>query len=161
MTAPLTLTRPQSAKAPPRRRPAPLTTASSARSVVEKVDPNSRASADERRRIAATAASLAVACLEVLSGVRRSDTIARWVDPELLARIDHRAQLRAEVAPSSHPSDTGGRGALQAGRARVCQVSAEIAEVTVLVRTPHRIRAVAVRLELLTTRWMLTALQTM
>lgn len=161
MTAPLTLTRPQSATVPPRRRAVPLTTASSGRSVVERVDPNSRESADERRRIAATAASLAVACLEVLSGARRSETIARWVDPELLARMDHRSQLRAEVAPSGHPSETGGPGAVQAGRAQVCQVSPTVAEVTVLVRTPHRIRAVAVRLELLTTRWTLTALETM
>lgn len=161
MTAPLTLTRPQSPPASPRQHAASPATASLGRRTIAEVAANSHESGDERRRIAATAASLAVACLEVLAGARRSDTIARWVDSELLARIDHRAQLRAEVAPRRHPSGTSGPGAVQPGRAHVCQVSPEIAEVTVVVRTPHRIRAVAVRLELFTTRWMLTALQTM
>lgn len=161
MTAPLTLTRPQAPQAAPRRNALPLSTSPSGRRVSARVSGHDDESADERQRIAATAASLAVACLEVLAGVRRSDTIARWVDPELLAKIDHRAQLRAEVAPRHPASGLGAPPAVQPGRAHVCQVSPGIAEVTVIVRSPNRIRAVAVRLELLTTRWTLTALQTM
>lgn len=161
MTAPLILTRPQAPPPPPRRRSAPLSTTASSQSMTAPAGGRDGESTDERQRIAATAASLAVACLEVLSGVRRSDTIARWVDPELLAKIDHRSQLRAEVAPRRPVGDLGTQRAVQPGRAQVCQVSPGIAEVTVIVRTPNRIRAVAVRLELLTTRWTLTALQTM
>ena len=80
--------------------------------------------ADDRARIAATATSLAVACLEVLSGVRRSETIARWVEPELLAKIDHRCQLRAEVAPQratvpgAVPCDRGRRTSARSARDR-------------------------------------------
>ncbi|UZD63400.1 Rv3235 family protein [Brevibacterium sp. JSBI002] len=156
MNAPLTLTRPQ-ASAPPRREVAPSSTASPTRRVSGQV--RGQGIADDRARIAATATSLAVACLEVLSGVRRSETIARWVQPELLAKIDHRCQLRAEVAP--HRATAPGTRTVRPGTAHVCQISPEIAEVTVIVAAANRVRAVAVRLELLTTRWTLTALQTM
>jgi hypothetical protein len=156
MTAPLTLTRPQ-ASAPPRREVAPSSTASPTRRLSGQV--RGQDIADDRARIAATATSLAVACLEVLSGVRRSETIARWVQPELLAKIDHRCQLRAEVAP--HRATAPGARTVRPGTAHVCQISPEIAEVTVIVAAANRVRAVAVRLELLTTRWTLTALQTM
>ncbi|AZU00395.1 MULTISPECIES: Rv3235 family protein [Brevibacterium] len=156
MTAPLTLTRPQ-ASAPPRRQVTPRSTAQSPRRVGRHT--RGQDIADDRARIAATATSLAVACLEVLSGVRRSETIARWVEPELLAKIDHRCQLRAEVAP--HRAAVPGARTVKPGTAHVCQISPEIAEVTVIVAAANRVRAVAVRLELLTTRWTLTALQTM
>ena len=156
MTAPLTLTRPQ-APPPPRRPVAPVPTAQSPRRVSR--HDRGQDIADDRARIAATATSFAVACLEVLSGVRRSETIARWVEPELLAKIDHRCQLRAEVAP--HRATVPGSRTVRPGTAHVCQVTPEIAEVTVIVAAANRIRAVAVRLELLTTRWTLTALQTM
>ncbi len=162
MTAPLTLSRPQAPAPVPRRETAALTspTRRGAHSCVQSHD-HTRESVADRERIAATATSLAVACLEILSGVRRIDTIARWVDPELLAKIDHRAQLRAEVAPARPPSDLSSPRVVQPGTAHVCRVNATVAEVTVIVRTPNRFRAVAVRLELLTTRWTLTALQTM
>ncbi|GAA1502036.1 Rv3235 family protein [Brevibacterium permense] len=156
MTAPLTLTRPQ-ASAPPRREVAPSSTAPPPRRVDGQV--RGQDVVDDRARIAATATSLAVACLEVLSGARRSETIARWVQPELLAKIDHRSQLRAEVAP--HRATVPGARTVRPGTAHVCQISPEIAEVTVIVAAANRVRAVAVRLELLTTRWTLTALQTM
>ena len=156
MTAPLTLTRPQ-ASAPPRRSSTPVPTAQSPRRASRQV--RAQDIADDRARIAATATSLAVACLEVLSGVRRSETIARWVEPELLAKIDHRCHLRAEVAPQR--ATVPGARTVRPGTAHVCQISPEIAEVTVIVAAANRVRAVAVRLERLTTRWTLTALQTM
>ena len=156
MTATLTLTRPQ-ASAPPRRSSTPVPTAQSPRRASRQV--RAQDIADDRARISATATSLAVACLEVLSGVRRSETIARWVEPELLAKIDHRCQLRAEVAPQR--ATVPGARTVRPGTAHVCQISPEIAEVTVIVAAANRVRAVAVRLELLTTRWTLTALQTM
>lgn len=153
MTAPLTLSRPQAAQTT-------RTVASRGRTV-----PGTNRSGEDdpadRERIAATATSLAVACLEILAGTRRSESIARWVDRELLIKLDHRAQLRAEVAPHTPVRDLGPARILQPGRAQVCRVTADVAEVTVLVRTQNRVRAVAIRLELLTTRWTMTALQTM
>lgn len=155
MTAPLTLTRPQAQSAPLRSR-IPLRTSAPADSRIR-----DGGDADDRQRIAATATSLAVACLEILSGVRRCETISRWVDPELLARLDQRAQLRAEVAPARAPAELTSPRVVQPGTAHVCRVGPAVAEVTVIVRTPNRYRAVAVRLELLTARWTMTALQTM
>ncbi|SMY03287.1 hypothetical protein BSP109_03383, partial [Brevibacterium sp. Mu109] len=74
MTAPLVLSRPRRA-AHRASVPRPPTTP------VEPI-------ADDADRIAATATSLAVACLEIFAGVRRSESIGRWVDAELLAKID-------------------------------------------------------------------------
>src|SRR5699024_2078638 len=158
MNAPLTLSRPQATTSSTRREHPPPKRLRGAPGHGR--GPN-REVGDESERIAATATSLAVACLEILSGVRRSETIARWVDPQLLERIDHRAQLRAEVAPTHPPAELGSPRVVRPGTAHVCQVTPTVAEVTVIVATPNRFRAVAVRLELLTTRWTLTALQTM
>ena len=160
MNAPLTLSRPQATTSSTRREDPPTSTRRAPGEHGSGRGPD-RVVGDESERIAATATSLAVACLEILSGVRRSETIARWVDPQLLERIDHRAQLRAEVAPTHPPAELGSPRVVQPGTAHVCQVTPTVAEVTVIVATPNRFRAVAVRLELLTTRWTLTALQTM
>lgn len=150
MTTPLVLTRPRR-PAPPeqrtRRGPAPVAAAA--------------VPAEDTDRIAATAKSLAIACLEIFAGVRRAETIARWVEPELLERIERRARLRAEIAPIRQTSGHPGAQALQAGAARVCRVAVSVAEVTVMVRTQRRVRAVAVRLELAANRWTMTALETM
>lgn len=178
MTAPLVLSRPQAAGPPlrsrsPRQRladpPDSRQTGDSRQSGGQ--DGGATAGkADEGRndsvrrdegRIAATATSLAVACLEIFAGIRRSDSISRWVDRTLLDKIDQRAQLRAEVAPAKPIGELGASRTLQAGNARVCRVTESVAEVTVVVRTRNRFRAVAIRLELLTTRWTMTALQTM
>lgn len=155
MTTPLVLSRPRVAATPLSRRvQKPVATGPGAR-------PNTVADDNDDGRIAATATSLAVACLEIFAGIRRSDSISRWVDRALLDKIDQRAQLRAEVAPSKPMGELGATRTLRAGNARVCRVTDAIAEVTVVVRTQNRFRAVAIRLELLTTRWTMTALQTM
>lgn len=161
MTVPLTLTRPQAQAAEPHTRTASRRTTPAVSPVRERLREHDHNGADDRQRIAATASSLAVACLEILSGVRRCETISRWVEPELLARLDQRAQLRAELAPARAPDELGSARVIQPGTAHVCQVTPEVAEVTVVVRTPNRCRAVAVRLELRTARWTMTALQTM
>ncbi|GAA1634111.1 hypothetical protein GCM10009700_21590 [Brevibacterium sanguinis] len=152
MSAPLVLTRPARTTAQATR----LT-----RSTTGATPPRPMPPDDDGERIAATATSLAIACLEIFSGVRRSDTIARWVDQELLEKIDRRAQVRAEIAPTRPVRDHAAERTLTAGRSRVCRVAETVAEVTVMVRTPARYRAVAIRLELLTNRWTMTALQTM
>ncbi|MDN5806029.1 MAG: Rv3235 family protein [Brevibacterium sp.] len=155
MTAPLVLSRPRVASTPLRSGlQNHVASTSGARQSTTAED-------GDDSRIAATATSLAVACLEIFAGIRRSDSISRWVDRALLEKIDQRAQLRAEVAPSKPVGELGTPRTLQAGNARVCRVTGAIAEVTVVVRTQNRFRAVAVRLELLTTRWTMTALQTM
>ncbi|RBP66150.1 hypothetical protein DFO66_10393 [Brevibacterium sanguinis] len=148
MTAPLVLSRPRAASP---ARPLSRRTAQGPRPPGPEDD----------ARIAATARSLAVACLEIFAGLRRSESIARWVDRDLLERIDRRAQLRAELSPPRPPADPDPRRRVRAGTARVCRIDDGIAEVTVVVHTPQRSRAVAIRLELITTRWTMTALQTM
>lgn len=164
MTAPLILTRPQAAP-PTRTRVSPVRSSADGQPDQTHRSPSSsspsRAPDQELGRIAATATSLAVACLEIFSGVRRSESIARWVERSLLEKIDHRAQLRAELAPAKPFGELSRKRTLQAGNAQVCRVTDTVAEVTVVVRTQNRCRAVAVRLELLTTRWTMTAMQTM
>ena len=172
MTAPLVLSRPRAASLPQGRRSRDrlATTPAEVPSRSPKDDgPKSAATSaagdggrcQDDSRIAATATSLAVACLEIFAGIRRSDSISRWVDRTLLEKIDQRAQLRAEVAPAKPIGELGATRTLRAGNAHVCRVTDAIAEVTVIVRTQNRFRAVAIRLELLTTRWTMTALQTM
>ena len=165
MTAPLVLSRPMSSSTPLRRglRPDAASTRekTSEKSLNTEDGDHAEAWHADENRIAATASSMAVACLEIFAGIRRSDSISRWVDRALLEKIDQRAQLRAEVAPSKPIGDLGSARTLQAGNARVCRVNDAVAEVTVVVRTHSRFRAVAIRLELITTRWTMTALQTM
>ena len=165
MTAPLVLSRPLAASTPSRRglRPGTESTHDGNRKRSSAPDAEDRDETRDRDddRIAATATSMAVACLEIFAGIRRSDSISRWVDRALLEKIDQRAQLRAELAPSHPIGELGSARILQAGNARVCRVNAAVAEVTVVVRTQSRFRAVAIRLELITTRWTMTALQTM
>ena len=172
MTSPLVLSRPLSASTPFRRglRPGAKPTHEGTREKSRTADTagarteggdSAEAWDRDNDRIAATATSMAVACLEIFAGIRRSDSISRWVDRTLLAKIDQRAQLRAEVAPPKPVGEFGSARTLQAGSARVCRVNEVVAEVTVIVRTHSRFRAVAIRLELITTRWTMTALQTM
>lgn len=74
---------------------------------------------------------------------------------------EDRPPLSAARRGGTHRATAPGTRTVRPGTAHVCQISPEIAEVTVIVAAANRVRAVAVRLELLTTRWTLTALQTM
>lgn len=161
MSAPLALSRPRSAPRPAPPRPGAPQNVSRVVNGALSTTQVEVGGDEERSRIVATAKSLAVACLEIFAGVRRSDSVAKWVDPDLLRRIDERAALRAEVTARRNSSIRSPAARVRAGAVRVCMIDRSTAEVCVIVRTPHRFRAVAIRLEQLTTRWTMTQLQTM
>ncbi|MCQ9368494.1 Rv3235 family protein [Brevibacterium sp. 50QC2O2] len=129
--------------APSRRRPAPPP-------VAQPAEP--RAPIDSEL-VARTARSLAIAALEVSCGLRRPATIARWVDPELFARLCRQAALRERLVGSGGPATR----VLGAGVPRICRLSQTVAEAALVVATSRRHRALALRLELIADRWIATA----
>lgn len=104
-----------------------------------------------------TAASLALAAVEVLHGLRALRAIARWFEPALLERIRVSAELRAELNRTQAPQHLG----FAPGRPRICRISEDIVEACVVIRTRRRHRAVALRLETHRGRWIVTQLLTL
>ena len=94
------------------------------------------------------AAMLARAVLEALAGIRPVSQLARWVVPEVLAVLQSSAVTRA-----ARPAPTALR------RVLVCEPTPGIAEVTAVVDRGPRVEAMALRLEGLDGRWLVTALQ--
>lgn len=93
------------------------------------------------------AALLAQAVVEVLSGRRPVGQVVRWVDPEILER------LRASAATR------GGTGRpVLVRRVRVSTQLDGTVEAAVIVDDGTRCRALALRLEALSRRWLCTAL---
>ncbi|GAA4395166.1 Rv3235 family protein [Brevibacterium sp. R8603A2] len=141
MSTPLTITRPAGRsqavrspihRAPQRRRPA--------------------TPAEQAEFLRTTVQSLAVAVVEVLTGARASSSIARWIAPELQERIRTHAALRQDLARAVAP-----RGhVFTPGRPRLCMIGDSAVEACVVVRAARRHRAVAMRLEHMHGRWLVT-----
>ncbi|MCG2622730.1 Rv3235 family protein [Arthrobacter sp. I2-34] len=117
--------------------------------------------ADELRRAAGTARSVAQACMEVIGGSRPVQQLARWLDPDCYDKLVHRAALAQERGARR----ASGRSALQAlpsavvRSARVCRIGTDVYEAALVVVEPHRARAVALRLERRRGLWKVTALE--
>jgi hypothetical protein len=94
------------------------------------------------------AATLVRALLEVLSGDRPVQQLMRWVTPEVLTQVE---DLVCPGGPRPWAAS------LQ--RLLVSEPAAGVAEVCAIVRRGERSTAVALRLEGLDGRWLLTALQ--
>lgn len=125
--------------------PGPVTAHAEAEDDVEgraRVDPG--ALPDPRRWVAL----LAQAVVEVLAGRRPVGQVVRWVDPEIVDR------LRA----SSPPQAVGGPPVV-VRRVRVSTHLDGSVEAAVVVDDGTRCRALALRLEALSRRWVCTALE--
>ncbi len=101
-----------------------------------------------------TSCLIAVAAVEVLAGLRPVAQLARWVSPQVYDQVSLRAAIQAEA---------GGRTEIPRGRpatrrVRMCRISDDIVEATVVVHHMERVRAVAVRLEMRRGRWRAEAL---
>lgn len=107
--------------------------------------------------LAKTASALALAAVEILNGQRSSRTVSRWFTPELLENMRVSAGIRATLARSRPPQPA----AFTAGRARICQVTSDIAEASVVIHSPRRSRAVSLRMEQHRGRWIVTQLLTL
>lgn len=104
------------------------------------------------------ARSIAQAALEVLAGTRPVQQLARSLDPDCYASLQHRAALTRKHAARI-------RGSLQPHRSpmvrsvRVCPITDIICEASIVVAEEQRCRAVAIRLERLDGVWQVTALE--
>jgi hypothetical protein len=98
----------------------------------------------------AWAAGLARGVVEILSGLRPLDQLRRWVVPDLYEFLE-------ALLPAGR--DTRVRaGSCRVLSARACALRAGAVEVSVVVQSGPRTRAVAVRLEEFRGRWLTTAL---
>ncbi|MEV7932037.1 Rv3235 family protein [Curtobacterium sp. NPDC089185] len=135
--------------APPRRDAVAL--APLPRRPARRVDPTPPAPPDA----AATARALGLCVVEVLTGGREVDSIARWVTED----VHRHLQQRAAVATRAR--SLGGRARarprVQVGSVRTCPVADGVVEAAVVVHTRSHARAVALRLELRQGRWRATA----
>lgn len=100
--------------------------------------------------------SLTRGVLEVLAGVREVDQLARWLTEDAFIRLAARANLsaRARSARGVAPA----RPVFQILSTHLSAPADGVVEATLIVQTPGRTRAVAVRLEGLDRRWRATSL---
>ena len=117
---------------------------------------------DELQHVTATARSVAQACLEAVSGTRQVQQLARWLDPASYEKLVHRSNIvRAHQAKLR----SDGRAPLRLHRSavvrssRVCRDTPSAYEASLVVAEAGRVRAVALRLELVRGLWKVTALE--
>lgn len=101
-----------------------------------------------------TARALALCVVEILSGARDVDSIARWVTDEVHRHLQQRAALTARNRSALRRPQT--RPALRADRVVTCTPAAGVVEATVVVHGQSHARAVAIRLEVRNGRWRAT-----
>ena len=160
----LTLTRPR-----PRAATAPGQAPSPVPAATRPPEPKTRRAAEpETRRAAepdqqdlvaalqAAASSLSVAIIEIFGGTRAPSSVGKWVAPDLFERIRKHAAYRQQLAKAAPPRPA----MLSASTPRVCLVGPRVAEAAVVVSTGRRHRAVALRLEHIRNRWLVTQLET-
>ena len=97
------------------------------------------------------AAHLSRTVVEGMEGSRDATQLSRWVTPELLTRLARRNALSRRLGRA-----TGGVGVRTV---RACHVRDGIVEVSAVVVVRQQVRAMALRLEGLDGRWLLTVLE--
>jgi len=113
----------------------------------------------DRGELEAWAHRFAQAAVEIAGGDRPVSQLLRWTTPEVYEDLARRAQLvRAAVVRELHA------GRVQQVRPHVesvhaCWVADDVAEVSVRTRHGHRSRAVAIRFEKRTGRWIAVAME--
>nr|WP_282099517.1 Rv3235 family protein [Arthrobacter sp. E3] len=131
---------------------------------VEPLDPE----AAERAVVEAMSRKVAQAAVEVLSGVRSVQQLARWLDARCLSALTTRARLHAEAyrAQSRRQSQAPGSANVHTLRhqpivhsVHCSAVAPGIFETSVVVADKTRFRAIAMRFELNQGLWKVTALQ--
>ncbi|WP_161968888.1 Rv3235 family protein [Curtobacterium oceanosedimentum] len=102
-----------------------------------------------------TARALGLCVVEVLTGGREVDSIARWITEDVQRHLLHRAAVAARARSVGRGSRA--RPLVQVGSVRICEPAPGVAEAAVVVHTRSHARAVALRLELRQGRWRATA----
>lgn len=95
--------------------------------------------------------TVAKAALEVAHGADGIDPLTRWITPTLRTVLLRQQSLsrRANYAP---------RGSVTVVRVRLCRVSASAVEAAVVITEGDVAHAIAMRLETVAGRWLITAL---
>ncbi|MBD8021096.1 Rv3235 family protein [Brevibacterium gallinarum] len=158
----LTRPRPRAATAPGQApSPVPAATRSPVPETRRAAEPGTRRAAEPDQQdlvaaLQAAASSLSVAIIEIFGGTRAPSSVGKWVAPDLFERIREHAAYRQQLAKAAPPRPA----MLSASTPRVCLVGPRVAEAAVVVSTGRRHRAVALRLEHIRNRWLVTQLET-
>lgn len=100
------------------------------------------------------AVQLSQALVEVMSGTRPAPQVTRWLSPQVYAVLAHRALVATRRAEQLRARTKGP----VVRRVRVQEVADGVAEVSVVVVHPDRVRALALRLTGVDHRWVVTDL---
>ncbi len=94
--------------------------------------------------------------VEILAGARELEQIARWVSDDVYRHLLKRIVIssRARQVTGRQPT----RPVFSIGSTTVCEPRDGVVEAVVIVRGRARVRAVAIRLEGLDSRWRATAI---
>ena len=112
--------------------------------------------AHDHGEVRALAESLARCVVEVLAGTREIDQIARWLSADVHAHLLKRVVLSTRARTARHESPT--RPSFSMGTTVLCEPTPGVIEAVVIVHGRARSRAVALRLEVLGSRWRASAI---
>jgi len=102
-----------------------------------------------------TARALGLCVVEILTGVRDVDSIARWITEEVHRHLQHRVAVSARARSIGRHRRS--RPVLRVGGVVTCSPADGVVEATVIVHARTTARAVAIRLEERQGRWRATA----
>lgn len=119
--------------------------------------PGTRAALYQRRHKplgdpAPLACTVAKAALESVLGGDTLGSLTRWLAPDVRTSLAKQHSLARRAGRSGAPT-------VSIARARVCRVTARAAEVSIVASCQGRVRAIAMRLEDASGRWLVTALE--
>lgn len=95
--------------------------------------------------------TVAKAALEIALGANGIDRLARWITPTLRTTLLRQQSL-------ARRADYVARGQVAVARVRLCRVSATAVEAAVVATEGEMAHALALRLEAVSGRWLVTAL---
>jgi hypothetical protein len=95
--------------------------------------------------------TVAKAALEIALGANGIDQLARWITPTLRTTLLRQQSLSRRAGYTA-------RGRVSVARVRLCRVSATAVEAAVVATEGEMAHALALRLEAVSGRWLVTAL---
>lgn len=98
--------------------------------------------------------AIALATVEILSGMRNMFQLQRWVSPEIFGALRRRIALNERINGDAKPTPSP-----IAQSSRTCLVTDSIAETTHVIAVGARSRGVCVRLEATRSQWIVTAIE--
>lgn len=113
----------------------------------------------DHREVCAIVQGTVQAALEVLSGTRPVNQLARRLDPRCLNALQQRAALIRRSRPGSSQSAPLLHRNPAVQSIRACEITSDVYEATAVVVDEMRARAVAVRLERSNRVWRVTVLE--